>query len=150
MSDAGIAVTNVNGPWYREIDAYQWRTLILAILGYTLDAMDFLMYALVMPLIMKEFAISGATAGFAFRGRSSYLPDGAFFRPLDQPFKDGQEVFIGNGVKFPYGSKVLMNTTLGRGLSSSLEEMGKKVLPPIGFPAWRWLRSCPFPRSRSW
>jgi cellulose biosynthesis protein BcsQ len=29
-------------------------------------------------------------------------------------------------------SKVLMNTTLGRGLSSSLEEMGKKVLPPIG------------------
>jgi cellulose biosynthesis protein BcsQ len=25
-----------------------------------------------------------------------------------------------------------MNTNLGRGLSSSLEEMGKKVLPPIG------------------
>ena len=64
MSDAEIAVTKVNGPWYREINAYQWRTLILAILGYTLDAMDFLMYALVMGLIMKEFAISGATAGF--------------------------------------------------------------------------------------
>ena len=29
-------------------------------------------------------------------------------------------------------SKVLMNTNLGRGLSSSLEAMGKKVLPPIG------------------
>jgi chromosome partitioning protein len=29
-------------------------------------------------------------------------------------------------------SKVLMNTNLGRGLSSSLEKMGKKVLPPIG------------------
>jgi chromosome partitioning protein len=29
-------------------------------------------------------------------------------------------------------SKVLMNTNLGRGLSSSLEEMGKKVLPAIG------------------
>src|ERR1039457_3077322 len=29
-------------------------------------------------------------------------------------------------------SKVLLNTNLGRGLSSSLEEMGKKVLPPIG------------------
>jgi chromosome partitioning protein len=29
-------------------------------------------------------------------------------------------------------SKVLMNTNLGRGLSSSLEGMGKKVLPPIG------------------
>ena len=29
-------------------------------------------------------------------------------------------------------SKVLMNTNLGRGLSSSLEDMGKKVLPPIG------------------
>ncbi len=29
-------------------------------------------------------------------------------------------------------SKVLLNTNLGRGLCSSLEEMGKKVLPPIG------------------
>jgi chromosome partitioning protein len=29
-------------------------------------------------------------------------------------------------------SKVLRNTTLGRGLSSSLEELGKKVLPGIG------------------
>jgi chromosome partitioning protein len=29
-------------------------------------------------------------------------------------------------------SKVLMNTNLGRGLSSSLEGMGKKVLPSIG------------------
>jgi chromosome partitioning protein len=29
-------------------------------------------------------------------------------------------------------SKVMMNTNLGRGLSSSLEKMGKKVLPPIG------------------
>ena len=29
-------------------------------------------------------------------------------------------------------SKVMLNTNLGRGLSSSLEEMGRKVLPPIG------------------
>lgn len=29
-------------------------------------------------------------------------------------------------------SKVLMNTNLGRSLSSSLKDMGKKVLPPIG------------------
>jgi chromosome partitioning protein len=29
-------------------------------------------------------------------------------------------------------SKVLMNTNLGRGLASSLKDMGKKVLPPIG------------------
>jgi chromosome partitioning protein len=29
-------------------------------------------------------------------------------------------------------SKVLRNTNLGRGLSESLEKMGKKVLPPIG------------------
>jgi chromosome partitioning protein len=29
-------------------------------------------------------------------------------------------------------SKVLMNTNLGRTLTASLEEMGKKVLPPIG------------------
>lgn len=29
-------------------------------------------------------------------------------------------------------SKVLMSTNLGRGLTSSLKDMGKKVLPPIG------------------
>jgi chromosome partitioning protein len=29
-------------------------------------------------------------------------------------------------------SKVLKNTNLGRGLSSSLEHLGKKVLPPVG------------------
>ncbi len=29
-------------------------------------------------------------------------------------------------------SKVLLNTNLGRGLTSSLSKMGKKVLPPIG------------------
>jgi chromosome partitioning protein len=29
-------------------------------------------------------------------------------------------------------SKVLKNTNLGRGLSSSLEELGKKILPGIG------------------
>jgi chromosome partitioning protein len=29
-------------------------------------------------------------------------------------------------------SKVLMSTNLGRGLESSLKNMGKKVLPPIG------------------
>lgn len=64
MNAGGNQVTSSEVPWYREINAYQWRTLILAILGYTLDAMDFLMYALVMGLIMKEFAIAGATAGF--------------------------------------------------------------------------------------
>jgi hypothetical protein len=44
------------------------------------------------------------------RGHSSYFPDGAFFRPLDQEFKDAQEVSLGGGVLYRYGSKVLMNT----------------------------------------
>ena len=44
------------------------------------------------------------------RGHSSCFPDGAFFRPLDQEFKAGQEVFIGGDTKFRYGSKVLMDT----------------------------------------
>lgn len=64
MSEARIPDVSSNIAWYREINAYQWRTLVLAILGYTLDAMDFLMYALVIGLIIKEFAISAATAGF--------------------------------------------------------------------------------------
>lgn len=46
------------------ITTYQWRTIVVAMLGYTLDAMDFLLYALVIPFILKDFHLNAATAGF--------------------------------------------------------------------------------------
>lgn len=61
---------------------------------------------------MMEAAQGSPTAGFSLRGHSSYFPDGAFFRPLDQEFKDGQEVVVSQyrGLTYRYGSKVLMDT----------------------------------------
>src|ERR1019366_1646598 len=53
--------------------------------------------------------------------------------PPGMPETAYQAALVADLVLLPFGpSKVLMNTNLGRGLSSSLEEMGKKVLPPIG------------------
>jgi hypothetical protein len=50
-------------------------------------------------------------SGFGFRGHSNYFPDGAFFRPLDHEFVEGEEVVIHQrGIKYRYGSKPLMNT----------------------------------------
>jgi MFS family permease len=49
-------------PWFKEITRYQWRTLSVAITGYALDAMDFLLYSTVISLIISEF---GITPGFA-------------------------------------------------------------------------------------
>lgn len=49
-------------PWYKEITSYQWRTLSVAVTGYALDAMDFLLYSTVITLIISEF---GITPGFA-------------------------------------------------------------------------------------
>ncbi|MDQ0218638.1 MFS transporter [Peribacillus cavernae] len=49
-------------PWYKEISRYQWKTLSVAVTGYALDAMDFLLYSTVIMLIISEF---GITPGFA-------------------------------------------------------------------------------------
>jgi hypothetical protein len=51
--------------------------------------------------------------GFGFRGHSNYFPDGAFFRPLDNEFTNGQAITINvhrPDAKYHYGSKPLMNT----------------------------------------
>src|SRR6187397_2535678 len=50
--------------WWSEISSYQRRALIAATLGWVLDNMDVLMYAVVLGEIMKHFGVSGAVAGF--------------------------------------------------------------------------------------
>jgi hypothetical protein len=56
----------------------------------------------------------GNTFGDEYRmdGRAHFLPDGYFFRPLDQSFKVGQEVIVSPARRksIAYGKKLLMNT----------------------------------------
>lgn len=51
-------------PWYRTISREQWNTLAAAQLGYTLDAMDFVLYLMAIKALMDEFGFSTADAGF--------------------------------------------------------------------------------------
>jgi MFS family permease len=50
-------------PWYRELTSEDRRTLVASALGYTLDAMDFLLLAVVISVIIPYFHVSFAVAG---------------------------------------------------------------------------------------
>jgi MFS family permease len=50
-------------PWYRAITAAQRKALISASLGWMLDSMDIMLYAMVLAHLMKDFGMSTATAG---------------------------------------------------------------------------------------
>jgi len=49
--------------WYREITLQQRRALLSASLGWMLDSMDIMLYALVLAHLMRNFGMSTATAG---------------------------------------------------------------------------------------
>lgn len=49
--------------WRRAVGPYQWRTLAAALLGWTLDGMNMMLYALALTTIQKDFALSSAMAG---------------------------------------------------------------------------------------
>ena len=50
-------------PWYRTITAEQWRVLLAAKLGWMLDAMDFLLYVMVIGRLKSYFGFDDAMAG---------------------------------------------------------------------------------------
>lgn len=50
-------------PWYKEISRYQWKALVAAGLGYGLEAMDMMLYAMVILEVMKELNMNPATGG---------------------------------------------------------------------------------------
>src|SRR5919109_4202171 len=52
--------------WYRDITSYQWKTFIAALLGWTLDAMDLLLFAFAVGNIAKVFGLSPAQVGTLF------------------------------------------------------------------------------------
>jgi MFS family permease len=50
-------------PWYRTITTDQWRALAAAKLGWMLDAMDFMLYAMAIGQLRMYFGFNDATAG---------------------------------------------------------------------------------------
>jgi hypothetical protein len=44
--------------WYRTISREQWNTLIAAQLGWTLDALDFVLYLMAIKTLMDAFGFS--------------------------------------------------------------------------------------------
>jgi MFS family permease len=58
-----VANERVDEPWHRTITAEQWRTLLAAKLGWMLDAMDFMLYAVALGAIRVYFGVDDATAG---------------------------------------------------------------------------------------
>lgn len=62
--DPSAAAVNARGePWYRTITAEQWRVLAAAKLGWMLDAMDFLLYVMVIGRLKEYFHFDDAMAG---------------------------------------------------------------------------------------
>jgi len=60
------AFSSVHGgtiPWYRKIRSDQWRVLAAAKLGWMLDAMDFMLYAMAIGQLRTYFGFNDATAG---------------------------------------------------------------------------------------
>jgi MFS family permease len=50
-------------PWYRSITREQWRVLAAAKMGWMLDAMDFMLYAMALGQLRSYFGFGDATAG---------------------------------------------------------------------------------------
>jgi MFS family permease len=51
-------------PWFRTITREQWRVLAAAKVGWMLDAMDFMLYAMALGQLRAYFMFDDATAGF--------------------------------------------------------------------------------------
>jgi MFS family permease len=60
-SAAGVEASA--SPWYRSITREQWHVLAAAKLGWMLDAMDFMLYAMAVGRLKIYFGFDDATAG---------------------------------------------------------------------------------------
>src|SRR5689334_20324026 len=65
MSSSPMTATATGGaiPWYRTVTREQWRVLAAAKLGWMLDAMDFMLYAMALGQLRSYFQFDDATAG---------------------------------------------------------------------------------------
>jgi len=63
MSNSIAVAATPKIPWYREIGKREWRVFWAAYLGWTLDAMDAMLYSICILSIMKEFNLNTAQGG---------------------------------------------------------------------------------------
>ena len=52
--------------WYKDINAQQWKAFIAAFLGWTLDAMDLLLFAFAVSSIATVFKLNPSQVGAIF------------------------------------------------------------------------------------
>ena len=64
MSDAAVIPASPAGPWWKEITRNQWYALLAGKLGWMLDAFDVMLYVFCLKVIMDEWHLNPATAGF--------------------------------------------------------------------------------------
>lgn len=62
--NANIPPNNKQLPWYKEITKTQWRALIAAGTGWALDAMDVMLYSMVLVQIMADLSMDKTMGGF--------------------------------------------------------------------------------------
>src|SRR5678815_1146700 len=63
VSLAADAPTTTAVAWYRTVTPTQWRVLAAAKLGWMLDAMDFMLYAMAIGQLRAYFGMNDAMAG---------------------------------------------------------------------------------------
>lgn len=68
-----MSVTTIDRPWYRQVNADQWRAFWAAYLGWMLDGFDFNILAFVLVDVQRSFEVDNALAG-------ALLSIGALFR----------------------------------------------------------------------
>src|SRR5271167_1882318 len=69
MSDNDSGVSTANSGlfgWRKDIKSEQWKTFVAAFLGWTLDAMDLLLFAFAVGSIGKIFHLSETMVGALF------------------------------------------------------------------------------------
>jgi MFS family permease len=64
MSDAALIPVSPDGPWWKEITRNQWYSLLAGKLGWMLDAFDVMLYVFCLKVIMDEWHLNPAVAGF--------------------------------------------------------------------------------------
>lgn len=62
-SITGHVTSEVELPWYREVDAAGWRALVLAGLGWLFEVYEIFIFALTIPALIAVFSLSKADAG---------------------------------------------------------------------------------------
>jgi len=64
MNQPQVTEITYQQPWYKEINKKQWKSLFASGLGWMLDAMDVMIYSMVLVYIMKDLNMSQSVGGF--------------------------------------------------------------------------------------